>query len=100
MELAEELTLGGMLRNAEERFPERPAITYHDKSFTYRQFGAITDRCARIALAMGIGRRTHTAVWAESNPYMMVILFALLRIGAIPILSWADAGAPGSFLQN
>lgn len=47
MELAEELTLGGMLRNAEERFPERPAITYHDKSFTYRQFGAITDRCAR-----------------------------------------------------
>lgn len=86
MELAEELTLGGMLRNAEERFPERPAITYHDKSFTYRQFGAITDRCARIALAMGIGRRTHTAVWAESNPYMMVILFALLRIGAIPIL--------------
>ena len=54
MELFYGETIGSMLHRTATLFPERPAIEYNGRIWTYSELDAISDRVARGLIAIGI----------------------------------------------
>ena len=68
-----------------KKHPDRPALEYGSRVWTYRKLDAETDWLARGFLARGIIRGTHVALWTENHPNTLLCCYALLKIGAVPV---------------
>lgn len=70
--------------------PEGKAIVYRAegawRSRTYRQLEADTAVLARGLERAGIRRRTRTVLMVPPGPELFALTFALLRVGAVPVL--------------
>ncbi len=84
-EALREITLGQMLDEIIQRYPDNEALVYVDRDFrlTYRQFGEVVDQLARGLMALGVARGEKVAVWATNIPYWVALQFATARIGAV-----------------
>ncbi|CCO22853.1 AMP-binding protein [Maridesulfovibrio hydrothermalis] len=80
-----EITLGGLLDEAVEKWPDNEAVVYVDRDFrlTYREFGELVDELAMGLMALGIKKGEKVAVWATNVPYWVALQFATAKIGAI-----------------
>jgi len=81
--ILQERTLGQMLDETVERFPDRDALVYvgHDFRQTWSEFAATVDRLARGLMALGIQPGEKIALWATNMPYWVSMMFASARIG-------------------
>jgi len=79
------VTLGALLDEAIERYPDNKALIYVDRDFrlTYRQFGEVVDRLAKGLMALGVNRGEKVAVWSTNIPYWVALQFATAKIGAV-----------------
>ncbi len=79
------ITVGQLLDEAIDRWPDNEAIVYVDRGFrlTYRQFGDLVDRLARGLMALGLKNGEKIAVWATNIPYWVALQFATAKIGAV-----------------
>ncbi len=82
-----EKTLGQLLDDAVERFPDNDAVIYVDREYrkTYKEFGETVDLMAKGLMALGIKKGEKIAVWASNVPYWVALQFASAKIGAILI---------------
>ncbi|MFY2559117.1 amino acid adenylation domain-containing protein [Corallococcus terminator] len=64
------------------RSPEAPAITFEDRTLTYRELDEQATRLARRLQAEGVGRDDCVAVFLERSPDMVVALLGVLKSGA------------------
>ncbi|OGR39343.1 MAG: AMP-binding protein [Desulfovibrionales bacterium GWA2_65_9] len=80
-----EITLGQMLAETVEQWPNRDAVVYVDRDFrlTWRQFSDLVDEVAMGLMALGVGHGEKVALWANNVPYWVVLQFATARIGAV-----------------
>jgi len=80
-----EITLGQMLQETIERYPENEAVVYVDRDFrmTYREFGELVDDMAKGLMALGVEKGEKVAVWATNVPHWIALQFATARIGAV-----------------
>jgi fatty-acyl-CoA synthase len=80
-----EITLGRLLDETVEKYPDTEAVVYVDRDFrlTYREFGALVDTVAKGLMALGIKRGEKVAVWANNVPYWVTLQFATAKIGAV-----------------
>lgn len=80
-----EITLGALLDEAVEKWPEQEAVVYVDRDFrlTYREFGELVDDLAMGLMALGIKKGEKVAVWATNVPYWVALQFATAKIGAV-----------------
>ncbi|MCF8086062.1 MAG: AMP-binding protein [Desulfohalobiaceae bacterium] len=80
-----ETTLGDMLQETIEQYPENEAVVYVDRDFrmTYREFGQLVDDMAKGLMALGVQKGEKVAVWATNVPHWIALQFATARIGAI-----------------
>jgi fatty-acyl-CoA synthase len=78
-------TLGQVLDEAAERFPERDALVYVDRNlrYSYREFRERVDLLARGLLALGIRKGEHVAVWTTNVPEWVLLQFATAKVGAV-----------------
>src|SRR4051794_30819318 len=53
--------------------------------WTYEEFDAGVDRCARALLAAGIERGDRVGIWSPNNAEWLLVQFATARIGAIMV---------------
>ncbi len=81
----QELTLGQILDQTVEKFPDNDAIVYVDRDFrlTYRQFAQAVDEMAKGLMALGIQKGEKVAVWATNIPNWVILQFATAKMGAI-----------------
>lgn len=81
----EGLTIGEMLRQTSQRFPERDALFFPQFNYsrTYKQLDAEVDRVAKALLGLGIGKGEQIAVWATNWPQWVLLQFASARVGAV-----------------
>lgn len=79
------ITLGKLLDEAIERWPDNEAVVYVDRDLrmTYREFGEHVDELARGLMALGVGKGEKVAVWAYNVPHWVALQFATARIGAV-----------------
>ncbi len=80
-------SLGGLLRSAARRWPDRPALVDAAGKRSYRELDADADRMARGILAAGIESGDRVIVQLPNVPEFAVVLFGLLRAGVIPVLT-------------
>ncbi len=80
-----EVTLGQILDEAVENYPDNDAVIYVDRDFrlTYREFGELVDQMAKGLMALGVEKGEKVAIWATNVPHWVAMQFATAKIGAI-----------------
>ncbi len=80
-----EITVGNMLKELGEKYPDSLAVKYTDRDFsrTWKQLDEEAELLARGFMAMGIGKGDHVAIWATNIPEWILTLFATAKIGAV-----------------
>lgn len=79
----EALTVGQLLRRTARRLPDRPAMEYGDRVWSYGELDAAVDEQARRLLALGFRRGDRVALWCETEPEAIITLYALVRVGIV-----------------
>src|SRR5918996_5073740 len=81
----EGLTVGGVLDLVAESRPEDDALVYIDRSlrYSYAEFKAVVERCARALMALGLDKGDHVAVWGQNVPEWVTLQFATGKAGAV-----------------
>jgi len=79
-----EKTIGQLLDEAAETYPEQDALVYLDgPRYTYTEFKKACDRVAKGLLKLGIEPGDHVAVWGYNVPEWVILQFATAKIGAV-----------------
>ena len=86
MRQLEHLTVGALLRRTAKKFPQRPALEYKGRVWTYEELDGEVDRMARLLLGWGVKRGDHLGIWCEAEPNTVFIMYAAVRIGAFTAL--------------
>jgi fatty-acyl-CoA synthase len=79
------ITIGDILDDIAARFPENDALIVQHQGirFTYQQFKAIVDDCAKAFLALGVQKGDRVGIWSPNRYEWTVTQFATAKIGAI-----------------
>ncbi|APG26086.1 MAG: AMP-binding protein [Syntrophotalea acetylenica] len=78
-------TMGQLLDDIANRFPDNDALVYADQGlrYSYLEFNALCERVAKGLLALGVRKGDHVAIWATNVPQWVVLQFATAKIGAV-----------------
>ncbi|MEO8910153.1 MAG: AMP-binding protein [Gemmatimonadaceae bacterium] len=71
------------LREAAERWPDRPALLFKGSTVTYRQLGDQSNALAAAFVEMGIRRGDRVALCLPNCPQFVITEFAAWKVGAI-----------------
>jgi olefin beta-lactone synthetase len=89
-ETAEARGVAARLRAHAEAFPDKPAIVYPVvDGYAHRTFGELyaqSDAYAAGLRRAGIGKGARTVVLLQPGPDLFTVLFALLKVGAAPVV--------------
>src|SRR5262245_50408018 len=83
-----DLTIGDLLDQRAEAFPDSEALVYNYPEIglrlrlTYRQYQSEANRLAKGLLALGVARGEHIAIWATNTPEWALMQMAAAKIGA------------------
>jgi len=86
-------TLGALLRELADRYPDRPAISFDGRDTSFAQLDKQVDVFAKAMLAQGIRYGDSVAILAGNQPNWLYVAMAGARIGApvVPISTWYRA---------
>jgi len=78
-------TVGGLLDQMAERFPENDALVYVERElrYSYREFNDVCRRVAKGLLKLGVKKGDHLSIWANNVPEWVILQFASAKIGAV-----------------
>jgi fatty-acyl-CoA synthase len=79
-------TLGDLLLDAWDRYPDRPALIFPDSQRTYSQLVANAMRIARGLRAMGVEPRANVGILMPTSPALVEMLFGVALCGAVAVL--------------
>lgn len=93
MELLE-MTLGELLGRSVRAHPDATALWSTQRSWSYAQLDRESDLLSKGFLHSGLGKGSHVAVYAGNSCELVCALFALVKVGAIPVLvGGSDSGS-------
>ena len=80
-----ELTIGALLDDMAQRYPDNEALVYTERGlrYSYREFNQICRQVAKGLLKMGIRKGDNISIWAYNVPEWVILQFASAKIGAI-----------------
>jgi len=80
-----ECTIGRLLDDVADAYPDRPALVYSDRDlrYTYSEFNQRVTRLAKGLHALGVRKGDHIGIWATNVPDWLVVLFATARVGGV-----------------
>ncbi|MGE4552604.1 MAG: AMP-binding protein [Desulfovibrionaceae bacterium] len=79
------MTLGQLLDETTEKWPDQEAVIYVDRDFrlTWTQFRDQVDKLAKGLMALGVEKGEKVGIWATNVPYWVALQFATAKIGAV-----------------
>lgn len=79
------ITVGKLIDQVANEYPNSTAIKYTDRPFerTWSELSVEAERLAKGLLALGIKKGDHVSVWATNVPEWLLALFATAKIGAV-----------------
>jgi long-chain acyl-CoA synthetase len=81
----EEESILTILREASERFSERPVLIYIGKTFTYAKFKELIDRFATALTDLGVKKNDKVIIYLPNTPQFIIAFYAIIEIGAVPV---------------
>ncbi|HZS79559.1 MAG TPA: AMP-binding protein [Ktedonobacteraceae bacterium] len=78
-----EIPYDSLLRQAAERFPDRPAIIFHNLRLTYRQVVSMVNSLANGLHGLGLGKGDCICLFTPNRPEYTLTLNAASTIGAV-----------------
>lgn len=75
--------LTDLLDNAVKLYPERPAIDFMGRSWSYAEMAKLVQRAARGLQDQGLKKGDRFGLCLPNCPYFVILYFAALRVGAI-----------------
>ena len=79
----EKLTFGDLVARAAERWPEREALCFEGRRWSFAALGAEVDRAAKALIAAGVGHGDHVCLWLGNRPEFIFLFFAIAKVGAV-----------------
>src|SRR5690349_1525402 len=70
-----------LLDESVRRFPERPALDFLGKKYSYRELGDLVSRAAKGFAALGIGAGKRVGLFLPNTPYYVICYYAVLKAG-------------------
>lgn len=80
-------SVGGLLEHRNESTPDSIFLIWEDRSITYRTLNDQVNRLADGLLELGVGQGDRVMIHLSNCPEFIYFFFALLKIGAIAVLS-------------
>ncbi len=77
------MTVARYLTQTASKYPDRPAITYGEKKWTYSEYDSAVNRFAKSFASAGVAPGDRIAVFHTNCPEHLFALFAASRLGAI-----------------
>ncbi len=77
--------LTDLIDNAVAHWPQRTAVDYFGRCWTYGEIGALVDRAARGMQDHGLRSGDRFGLCLGNSPYHVVLYFAALKIGAVVV---------------
>ena len=74
-----------ILDDAVARWPERPAIDFLGRQFSYREYGELVARAAKGLQLIGIGPGVHVGLYLANTPHYLIAFFAVLKAGGVVV---------------
>jgi crotonobetaine/carnitine-CoA ligase len=81
----EQRTIGNILADKVARIPEQIFLLWEDRSFTYADIDAMTNRYANGFLESGVRKGDHVAVVMSNCPEFFGVIWGLGKIGAVAV---------------
>jgi fatty-acyl-CoA synthase len=80
-----DITLGDLLDEQADKYPNQDCVVYNDRPFrtTYAEFRDLVNQTAKGFLKLGIKKGDHVAMWATNVPQWILTMFATAKIGAV-----------------
>jgi fatty-acyl-CoA synthase len=80
-----ESTIGGLMDQMAERFPDNDALVYVDRGlrYSYREFNEVCRQVAKGLLKLGVKKGDHVSIWATNVPEWVTLQLATAKIGAV-----------------
>lgn len=85
MNRANRSTVGDMLRRSAHRLPDKTAIDFEDRSWTYRELDQAVDRIAGHLQRAGLGQGDRVCVFAHNSDLVVAAFLAALRAGIVHV---------------
>jgi fatty-acyl-CoA synthase len=78
-------TVDGVLRRSAARYPDRVALRFAERSWTYREVDDAVSRAAATLLALGVGRGDRIAAYGRNSDAYAIGFLACARAGLIHV---------------
>jgi fatty-acyl-CoA synthase len=79
-------TLGDLLLNAFDRYPDHQAIIFPNTAWSYRELMSRAMRTARGLIALGVKPKDHVGILMPTGPELVQMFFAVALCGATGVL--------------
>jgi len=98
----EQRTMGGVIRYAAKRWPDRTAICWKDKEITFKELDELSEAFAKGIVARGIQKGDRVGLWMHNHPEWIVAWFGISKAGAVivPLDYWYKPGEAEYILHH
>ena len=74
-----------ILDDAVARWPDKPAVDFMGRVFTYREVGAMVNRAAKGLQQLGVRPGVHVGLFLANTPHYLIGFFAVLKAGGVVV---------------
>lgn len=93
--------LGEVISRAKNRFPDKTALIFKDRRWTYRELDEQINQVANGLKKLGIQKGDRVGLLMLNSPYFVIGYFAVVRLGAIVVpINVAFKGEEVKYLMN
>ena len=85
--------LESLLETAATKWPQRIALDFYDRTFTFRELYGLAARAARGLQALGVGPGVHVGLHLPNTPHFVIGFFAVLMAGG-RVVNFSPLAAP------
>ncbi|MFF4763764.1 long-chain-fatty-acid--CoA ligase [Streptomyces sp. NPDC001292] len=97
--MVDNLTIGHVIRRAAAQYPQRRAVIYEGRTYTYAEYNRRVNRAAHALTGLGIGFGDHVAILGRNSVEYLELCHASAKIGAVfGTVNWRLAPKEISFI--
>ena len=80
-----EMNISKMIVQGARCFPQKKALIYGEKSYTYEEFNSLIDQIALYLRDLGVKREDHVSLYLPNIPEWLILYYGIARLGATSV---------------